>query len=317
VTSTSLPSGAVVSDIVVIPFVADPNSRTGEEAAGSTPVQLLPDMQLRRLSRSEVEQYVVACQPRDLHFRAYEDDSHRYAFVRSPVNPPISRLHAFDYDGDRNDVMHSALALSRYVALNAHCTEVAVRRIEGVFDTTPLQIKSVDPAYRFYAWRPLDGSRGFMTQKEAEALGPLLERYLADEPRLPPRVRTAIWYCEQSFRQQYVDVATAHVVTALEALAKVDLWKASLQFRTRVPILAREVELAGVTQRTARLFYKRRSHTVHGQRIKVTTASAATRDLGLMQRLLTRVLRRAIEDRAFRASFTGPKIKQRWPVSGT
>jgi hypothetical protein len=33
-----------------------------------------------------------------------------------------------------------------------------------------------------------------------------------------------------------------------------------------------------------------------------------------MQRLLTAALRKAIEDREFRALFTGPKIEARWPA---
>lgn len=305
-----LPASAAVSDVVVVPVLADDGDWSGATPAGGEPVQLLPDLQLRRLSRAEVREYIAACQPKDLHFKGYGDDAHRYAFVRHPVETSLNEIHGFDRDG----VMHAALALSRYLVLNSHCTQYAVRRIEGVYDDHPVQIKSVDPENRFYAWRVVDGSRGSLTQDQAKALGPLLTTYVADRDRLPPRVRTAIWFCEYSFRQSYYEVAMAHVVTGLEALTKVDRRDASRQFRTRVPALAREVDVPGVTMAKARQFYRRRSQTVHGQRLKVSTATPATRDLALMQRLLTSVLRQAIEDRQFRAHFTGPKIKVRWPI---
>jgi hypothetical protein len=165
------------------------------------------------------------------------------------------------------------------------------------------------------AWRPLDGSRTLLTNEDARELGPLLTTFLADEERLPPRVRRAIWFCESSFRTYYCEVAYLHVVTALDSLVTVGSRDVSRQFRMRVPALARDVGIVGMTRRRARAFYKRRSRSVHGQpALRVDTFDPATRELAAMQRVLTAALRKAIEDRAFRATFTGPKIEARWPV---
>jgi hypothetical protein len=297
----ALPAGALITEVVIVPALTDD---------GSPPVQLLPDLSLCRLDPERVREYVRACNPANLHFAPYEDGGHRYAFVRHPVQTTLNKLHAFDED----DVLHSALALSRYFALNSHCTQYAARRIEGVYDNKPLEIKAVEPESRFYAWHVADGSRSFLTNADAPALGRLLTQYLAVKDRLPPRVRHAIWFCEYSFRQRYYELAMINVVTALESLLKVDKWDASRQFRTRVPMLAREVGITGVTQQRARTFYGRRSHTVHGKPVRVDRMTPATRELALMQRLLTRTLRKTIEDPSFRATFTGPRIKARWPV---
>lgn len=308
--SDALPPGASITELVIVPALPDDEGWSEGDPAGGQPVQLLPDLTLCRLSRDQVREYVRACNPAHLHFKPYEDDGHRYAFVRHPVQTTLNRLHAFDED----DVLHSALALSRYFALNSHCTQYAARRIEGVYDNKPLEIKAVEPESRFYAWHVIDGSRSFLTESDAQPLGRLLTRYLAAKESLPARVRHAIWFCEYSFRQRYYELAMVHVVTALESLVKVDKWDASRQFRVRVPALAREVGMAGVTQRRARTFYSRRSHTVHGKPLRVDRSTPATQELALMQRLLTRVLRQAIEDPSFRAMFTGPRIKARWPV---
>jgi hypothetical protein len=69
-----------------------------------------------------------------------------------------------------------------------------------------------------------------------------------------------------------------------------------------------------MTRRRAAAFYGRRSRAVHGRHVRVDTFNPATRELAAMQRLLTAALRKAIEDREFRALFTGPKIEARWPA---
>src|SRR4051794_19110837 len=131
---------------------------------------------------------------------------------------------------------------------------------------------------------------------------------------MPPRVWNAIWFCEWSFRTFYVEVASVQVVTALESLLKVTRYAATAQFVARVPALARSLGISGMTRRRADAFYNRRSRLVHGRGMGVHTFDPATRELAAMQRLLTSALRKAIEDRAFRSIFTGPKIQSRWPV---
>jgi hypothetical protein len=105
-----------------------------------------------------------------------------------------------------------------------------------------------------------------------------------------------------------------HVVTAFDSLTGVHSRDASRQFRTRVPALARELGLVGMTMRRAGAFYRRRSRSVHGQSLRLDAFDPATRELAAMQRLLTGVLRKAIEDPAFGSLLTGPRIERRWRV---
>lgn len=302
-------TGVSITDVVVIPPRSDDSDWSEGPPAGDPPIQLLPNLRLTRLSTDEVREYAHACEPHHLNFHPYVNDGHRYAFVRDDAPASLNTLHNFDPDG----VLHAGIAMSRYLALNAHCTELAVRRIEGL-GRKPLEIAAVPPENRFYSWRPLDGSRTHLTQEDAKELGPLLATYVRDQDRLPPRVQRAIWFCETSFRTRYYEVAYVHVVTALEALLKVGQYAATAQFVGRVPPLAREVGISGITKRRARAFYGRRSRSVHGRQLRLDTFDPAIRELAVMQRFLTKVLRKTIEDRAFRARFTGPKIEKYWPV---
>jgi hypothetical protein len=308
---TTPPAGASFTDVVVIPPYGDDTGFDEGDPAGDPPVRLLPDLELRHLSQTEVDEYDRACSPKHLHFDEPHRGGHRYAFVRHPAPVPSpTQSHGFDHDG----VLHIALALSRYVVLNGHNTGIAARRIENLYPSRPLQIVALRPQGRFDAWRPLDGTRTFLLQQDAQQLGPLLATYLKDKGRLLPRVRHAIWLCEQSFHTPYYEEACAQVVSAFDSLITVEDKDVSRQFRTRVPELARAVGMRGITERRARLFYKRRSRWVHGQPLRVNAFDPATRELAAMQRLLTGVLRKAIEDRQFRALFTGPKVAKRWPV---
>ena len=302
-------AGISFTDVVIVPFHGDRVSRKAGALAGDPPVQLLPDLQLRRLAQNDVERYTQACESKNVNFKAYGGGGQRYAFVRHPAPATATSLHNFDPDG----VLNAALALSRYLVLNAHCTECAVRRIKGL-SPRGVQIVAVRPANRFYAWAPHDGSPVYLSQQDAIDLGPLLATYLAVQGRLPPRIRHAMWFCETSFRTYFYEVGMVHVVTAFEALVKTERWRATEQFRTRVPALAREVSMTGITRRRVNDFYNRRSASVHGQPVRVTTFTTATRELAVMQRLLTKVLRKAIEDRDFRALFTRAKIAARWPI---
>lgn len=253
--------------------------------------------------------YRKACEPRHMNFGVADPGGgHRYAFVRHPAPATLQALHGFDPD----DALHQALAMSRYLVLNSHCTEVAARRIQGLRPHAD-QIAAVPPENRFYAWRVLDGSRAYLTQDDARELGVLLTALRRDRDRLQPRIWNAIWYCEWSFRTYYMEIASVHVVTALESLLKVKRGDATAQFVTRVPALARATGIAGITRQRAETFYGRRSRSVHGRNVRLDTFNPATRELAAMQRLLTAALRKAIEDREFRALFTGPKIESRWP----
>ena len=118
-----------ITDVVVIPASSNDGAWANGGPAGDPPVQLLPDLRLTRLPMDDALAYQEACEPRHLNFGEVDPaGGHRYAFVRHPAPATLQQLHRFDPD----EALHQALAMSRYLVLNAHCTEVAARRIQGL-----------------------------------------------------------------------------------------------------------------------------------------------------------------------------------------
>jgi hypothetical protein len=72
------------------------------------------------------------------------------------------------------------------------------RRLEVGANDRHMEIAWVEPEDRLYAERVLDGSRGYLTQSDARAPGPLLATHTNDRERLPPRVRHGIWLCAKT-----------------------------------------------------------------------------------------------------------------------
>jgi hypothetical protein len=272
-------------------------------------VELTRELSLVQLPADQVEAYTRACDPAHFDFPYALNDSQRYSFVRTPAP---TEHGGFRWDQD--ELIQTAIQLSRYVVLNAHCTEVAARRIEGL-PPGRVQIAALDTHARFYAFKVPTDARDWLDQDDAEALGGLLRLFLDSRERLPTRITRAMWLCEWSFGARYTEIAIGHVVTALEALLKTGKYGSTLQFRRRVPALARALGIPGVTARRAQRFYNARSRAVHGLRVPVTVLTPATQELDAMQRLLMMALRRAIEDQEFRSSFkSGPAVSRRWPL---
>jgi hypothetical protein len=301
---------AAIRDVVIIPVsgALHPDWRS-HPPAGQPSVRLTDELWLSRLPRADVEEFVRACRPAHLNFRFVDNVRERYAFVRSP-GPTSAGVHNWDPDG----LLQRAIALSRYIVLNAHCTEFAARRIEPNAQGMR-QIVALDPEHRFYAFRVPTGDRDWLTRADAEALGDLIRAYLDVTGKLPARVQRAMWLCEWSFRAQYAEIAIGHAVTAIEALLKTDRHGATRQFKRRVPLLAQSLGVRGVTARRAEAFYNARSRAVHGLQIPVTTFTPATRELASMRSLLTLALRRSIEDRPFRSTFqSAPSVRAAYPL---
>ena len=301
---------ASITDVAVIPTPGTPHPAwRSHPPAGKPPVSLTNELQIVRLSRAEVEEYQRACHPANLNFRPVYNASQRYSFVRHPA-PTTKGGHNWDPDA----LIQRTLALSRYIVINAHCTEFAARRIEGLTAAGP-EIVALDPDLRFYAFRVPTGERDWLTHDDAEALGRLARAYLDVSGELPRRVQRAMWLCEWSFRMQYTELAIGHVVAALEALLKTDRHGATQQFKRRVPRLARAVGIRGVTARRAERFYNARSRAVHGLGVPVTMVTPATTELVAMQRLLATALRTAIEDPSFRRTLrSAPSVRHSYPV---
>jgi hypothetical protein len=105
-----------VTDVVIVPPHTTDTRLAPASLAGDPPIQLLPDLTITRLPGSDVQDYERACEPRHLNFDPGVSGGHRYAFVRHPAPAELNTLHGFDPDG----VLHKALAMSRYLVLNAH-----------------------------------------------------------------------------------------------------------------------------------------------------------------------------------------------------
>lgn len=301
-----------VMDVVVIPARSDDDDDQldREPPAGWTngPITLMDDLRIEWIEDSP--SYMDACDPAGLNFKSTRQFGQRYAFVRQPAPTQPSLFHV-DADGR----IALALQLSRYVILNSHCTEVAARRLTNYFPG-PDQIAPLRNEYRFYAFHALkDGARDWLTDEDARSLGALLRRFASEREQFPERVLRAMTRCEESFRTPFTETAAVGVVTALESLLKTKRGDATRQFRVRVPAMARELGLAGITKRRAERFYNFRSRSVHGSPTLVRAGGRANAEVRAFEVVLTQALRRAIEDPAFRRVFTTKTtVAERWPV---
>lgn len=247
-----------------------------------------------------------ACTPRGLDFWPHRQYGQRYSFVRrNAPDPP------FAWDPDQ--LIEKAIRLSRLIIPNTHCTEYAVRCVQGPAPDTH-RIVPLGPEVRFYAFRTQTEERDWLCQHDARALAGLLDRFLALEPELPERVRFALLLDEYAWRVQKFQVAIVHVVSALEALLKTDRHGATRQFTARVPALAADLNVDVVTSDLAERFYDARSASVHGRPVNIEFPSQESVDLTLVRSVLAKALRRTIEDSSFRQTFADTDaIRDRWP----
>jgi hypothetical protein len=304
-----------ISDIVVVPANAAPHPADAtHKPAGDPPILLAEHLQLIRLPWDEAEPYMDACEPASLNYHPHRQYGQRYPFVRSPAPRRPRSIYAFDSDG----LIQTALQLSRLIVPNSHSIEYALRRVEG-FTHPPdqVQLAALRPHARFYAFRPSSPEPDWLDQAQGEELGHLLRSYLQAQGALPKRVTRAMQMLEFAYRTQFYEIAYVHVVTAVEALLKTSRYHgAAEQFMRRVPRLARELGIVGMTARRARRFYRARSSSVHGSGLHVSTLAPANRELAAMQHVLGSALRRAIEDHAFRSIFrSATTVRTEWPVT--
>jgi hypothetical protein len=108
------------------------------------------------------------------------------------------------------------------------------------------------------------------------------------------------------------------VVGAFESLLKIGQQFLTAQFSQRVPALAAEVG-TGLTTAECKEVYDDRSALVHGVGVDLSVPhelSEFGRRFNTLQETLRRVVRRAIEDREFAATFEDDaRITERWPAT--
>jgi hypothetical protein len=233
-----------------------------------------------------------------------------YSFVRRHAPEP-------GYPGfDPDDTVLAAVSLSRLVRPNSVGYEWALRvqhRDDGSERLMPL-----DPGAGFLGYVDDRRRRSWLDGGEAERLRDLLAAYWRDEDVLPERVKHALWLCEQTSRQQFLDLAWPQVVMGLEALVHVGRSRSGAQFKTRVAALAQEVGVVGLDDAALDEAWEDRSHGVHGSRITFEEDPEAALKFGRLQRTLQLAVRRAIENAEFRSYFeSAAAVRTRWPVEGT
>ena len=206
------------------------------------------------------------------------------------------------------------MSLSRLVRQNIHNTKYAARVIEH--DDGTCQVIPFDGLESRQAYG-VNGDRDWLDAAEAAELRSLLAAYFDARDSFSVRFAQTLSLCEHLVQERYLSVMLRLVAT-LEGLIGTSHLMVTKQFVTRVPALAAEVGVQGVSKTLCSRLYEARSQGLHGSAIdllKLPAQDATVRKVALLQRVLRAALRRGLEDPAFRAVFTdAASIDARWPV---
>jgi hypothetical protein len=99
----------------------------------------------------------------------------------------------------------------------------------------------------------------------------LLAAFWAVQEELPSRVRRALWRTEHASWSAWADAMLPTLVSGLEALLKTEKHPSGKQFTTRVPLLAVELGIDGLTSAVCEYLYDARSEFVHGTHVRLFT----------------------------------------------
>lgn len=267
-----------------------------------------------RLSDDDADLVMNACTSRGHYFNPIRQFGQRFSFVREiELADWEARRSAWDHDG----VLYDCLSLSRLVRDHAFSTEYAARIIDHEDGVQQVIYSSSGESKHAYRFRH---GRDWPDHAEAGELRGLAAAYWSSEHDLPPRVRRAMWRTEYSAWLRWADLALPIIVSGLEALIKTERHAATAQFKARVPALADELEVDGISAELCEDVYDARSEWVHGTHVKLFAVgmeqqedpaggpvtpleSEAFVTVALFQDLLRAAVRRAVEDQDFRAIF--------------
>jgi hypothetical protein len=221
----------------------------------------------------------------------------------------------FHWDHERG--IWPVAQLSRLVRDNSTSTEHAIRRLiraDRTEQLIPFHGFESHVVYRLYPDRP-----GWLDVGEAAQVRALVDAY-SSELALPIRVGRALRRAESVTSERYLEDAMPLVVGGFESLVKIGRDFARAQFSQRVPALAAEVEVELSTDECKDV-YDDRSALVHGGGVDLSVPHELDefgRRFNALQETLRRVVRRAIEDRTFAATFDDDAlITTRWPTTVT
>jgi hypothetical protein len=278
---------------------------------------------VERLDGNENKLVMAACDPRGHFFIPSYTFGIRQAYVR---DVDLAHYKEDPYSWDHDGTISVAYKLSRLVRDNAVCTEYAAR----VVDYADGQKQVIPgPASGEWATAYRAGSeRDWLDTRDVVGLRDVVDAYWANPGMIVGRLDRAVRYCEGSVHRQFAEDAVQDAVTGLEALLKTQRHQATQQFVHRVPQLAREVGIGGVTKRFCEQMYRWRSQAAHGARISMFSGRAGAnmsnataerrrtlKRAALIQTVLRAAVRRAILDPGFRRTFhRAGVIRARWPV---
>lgn len=139
------------------------------------------NIRVEQIDHALGERLLDACEMRGERWAPTRQYSVMHVYVR---DVPSERWNQHIYDWDDENVLWTALALSRLIRAHATACDHAVRRI---FDTDGTErLVPHDAAEQRVAFRVDDGSRSWLDTNEAEQLAALLGAYEASA--LPRRV---------------------------------------------------------------------------------------------------------------------------------
>lgn len=315
-----------VRDVLLIPTGTAEGDWQAHPPVDAPGVDLGRDLWLTRLDHDEAELVMNAGTPRGHHFFAVRQFGGLYAFVLE-VDQAAYQEHHFNWDDD--GVIITALQLSRLIRDNGYTPEYAARIVEHE-DGQKQVIPQGQHYFSFLSTFRLRFDRDWLTDAEAEELRALLDGYWANMNTLPPQLARAISLSEGVVHQSTLERALVMLFMGLEALLNTGKHQVTKQITTRMPLLAAEVGVVGVTKTFARKMYGDRSSPAHGQELVVLPSAATTGQalrtsdldptylarVARVQDLLRAATRKSIEDPAFAGTFaSSASIRARWPVT--
>lgn len=313
-----------VRDLLLIPTSdAEGDWRRNPPVEGS--VDLGRSLSLTALAHEEAELVMNACTPRGHYFFAVRQFGALYAFSLD-VDLAAYKEHHFAYDGD--GVVITALQLSRLVHDNGYTMEYAARIVEYA-DGQKQVVPQGQHYFNFLPTYRVRRDRDWLTRGEAQELRALLDAYWQNMNRLPRQLNRAISLSEGAVHQSTLERQLVMLFMALEALLNTGKHQVTKQITRRMPALAADLGVAGVSRNFARKMYGDRSSPAHGQELALPPATRTTQatrvsdldaayvaKVALVQDLLRAATRRGIEDPAFAAHFADvASTRRQWPAT--
>ena len=314
-----------VRDMLVVPTSMAEGDPVAEPWAGDPAVDLGRDLWLTAVDHGEGELVLDACTSRGHFFVPLRQFGVCYA-LSLDLDPAVyqgPRSYGFDSDG----VVITAMQLSRLVRDNAYSPEFAARVVDhedGEQQIVPQGQHYQDflPSYR------LRNDRDWLNAADATELRALLDAYWANMGHLPDRVHRAISLSEGVVHTRIIERALNFAMIGLESLLNTNRQQVTRQMVARIPLLAREVGVPGVTTQLADEMYDHRSRAAHGAQVPLPPATPTPQAAGgghidaaylakvaLMQDVLRVATRKAVAEPQFAAVLASDAaIRARWPV---